>query len=575
MDGHDRNMTFTFVDPVKVEVKVEANEYNPWFVEHASAFLQYCCPECEYKNGNVNLFEDHAFQNHENSRVLFVSGEKMDTEFSENLPSGLKIHKFEPETIQSSINFESEKKYCEKLRITTEKRAKAKNKSRLKIQKLEDDIQPKIEQKMTCELCLVEFGNEKILKSHMREQHMAEGLYFCSHCDSKCKKFGGLKNHIDTTHPETGEKKFFCNVCNKGFIYKSTVALHRAKNSCIKHMCELCGIEYNTLRGLQVHMAKNHNTGEEQVLMCDKCDFSAPHKILLQRHVKHKHDIDKHKKCPCCDFKTPQPQKLYIHIDNHHPEYDEKKFSCEKCGRSFIYESSLKSHVNFTCKFSGYIYPQSSKRKQKSKKKSNVKCDYCSEILNGGNIIQRHYRKVHPNKPIILDGIDKFQCSYCKAFFFSKLNLERHSHLKHGKEPDAGKKFCKKCSAPFSNQHKCQKENGKINSYPCENCHVTFTSKDNLESHVLSVHEKRLDFSCDHCGKKCPTLKVLDGHIKQVHSQNVKCEICDKKISNPIELRRHKVFVHKQTDGAWLCEMCPKSAFFSKTTFEKHMKTKH
>ena len=266
---------------------------------------------------------------------------------------------------------------------------------------------------------------------------------------------------------------------------------------------------------------------------------------------------------------------MCIHIDNHHPEYDEKKFSCEKCGRSFIYESSLKSHVNFTCKFSGYIYPQSSKRKQKSKKKSNVKCDYCSEILNGGNIIQRHYRKVHPNKPIILDGIDKFQCSYCKAFFFSKLNLERHSHLKHGKEPDAGKKFCKKCSAPFSNQHKCQKENGKINSYPCENCHVTFTSKDNLESHVLSVHEKRLDFSCDHCGKKCPTLKVLDGHIKQVHSQNVKCEICDKKISNPIELRRHKVFVHKQTDGAWLCEMCPKSAFFSKTTFEKHMKTKH
>ena len=60
-----------------------------------------------------------------------------------------------------------------------------------------------------------------------------------------------------------------------------------------------------------------------------------------------------------------------------------------------------------------------------------------------------------------LDSIDKFQCSYCKAFFFSKLNLERHSHLKHGKEPDAGKKFCKKCSAPFSNQHKCQKENGE------------------------------------------------------------------------------------------------------------------
>ena len=217
-----------------------------------------------------------------------------------------------------------------------------------------------------------------------------------------------------------------------------------------------------------------------------------------------------------------------------------------------------------------YIYPA---RKQNSKKKSNVKCDYCSEILNGGNLIQRHYRRVHPNKPIILDGIDKFQCSYCKAFFFTKLNLERHSHLKHGKEPEVGKKFCKKCSAPFSIQHKCQKENGKVKNYPCDNCHTTFASKDNLKGHVLSVHEKRLDFACEHCGKRCPTLKVLDSHMKQVHTQNVKCEICDKKISNPIELRRHRVFVHKETKGAWLCAECHKSAFFSKSTFEKHMKT--
>ena len=96
-----------------------------------------------------------------------------------------------------------------------------------------------------------------------------------------------------------------------------------------------------------------------------------------------------------------------------------------------------------------------------------------------------------------------------------------------------------------------------------------------MKSHVLSAHEKRQDFACEHCEKRFPTLKVLEGYVKQTHTQNVKCEICDKKISNPIELRRHKVFVHKETEGAWLCEMCPKSALFSKSTFEKHMKTKH
>ena len=47
MEEQDKNMTFTIVDPLKVEVNAD----NPWSVDQASAFLKYCCPECEYKNG--------------------------------------------------------------------------------------------------------------------------------------------------------------------------------------------------------------------------------------------------------------------------------------------------------------------------------------------------------------------------------------------------------------------------------------------------------------------------------------------------------------------------------------------
>ena len=41
-------------------------------------------------------------------------------------------------------------------------------------------------------------------------------------------------------------------------------------------------------------------------------------------------------------------------------------------------------------------------------------------------------------------------------------------------------------------------------------------------------------------------------------------------------LRRHQVFVHKETKGAWLCSRCPKSALPLKTLMikEKHLLSK-
>ena len=268
-------------------------------------------------------------------------------------------------------------------------------------------------QEMTCELCLTELKDGKMLKSHMQEQHMAEGLYCCLHCDKKCKQFIGLKYHIDIKHPESSEKKFFCNQCNKGFIYNSSVGFHMSKNTCVKHKCDLCGIEYKTLAAFQMHMAKNHNTEEGPALMCDKCDFSAPHKLLLQHHTLTKHDIDKHKKCPCCDFTTMKTQALCIHIDNHHPEHDNKKFICDKCGKNFIYESSLKHHESSRCKLlvnngikphlctscgSRFPTPQELKRHIDSVHEGiRYNCDYCSYTATRKDHLSRHVKQSHSN----------------------------------------------------------------------------------------------------------------------------------------------------------------------------------
>ena len=144
----------------------------------------------------------------------------------------------------------------------------------------------------------------------------------------------------------------------------------------------------------------------------------------------------------------------------------------------------------------------------------------------------------------IYQGIKKFKCDNCEDIFFSKHNYERHCYVQHGIETK--KKYCQEYFLTYTAQHNCLKK--KVNS--CFHCDMIFSTKPNLKSHVLSVHEKRLDFACEYCGKKWATLPVLRNHMKQTHTQHVVCDICNKKIYNPIELRRHKVFVHKETEGA-------------------------
>ena len=55
-------------DPVKLEA---SDAINPWMVDNVSVFLNYCCPECDFKAKNLKLFSIHAMKNHEEALVLF------------------------------------------------------------------------------------------------------------------------------------------------------------------------------------------------------------------------------------------------------------------------------------------------------------------------------------------------------------------------------------------------------------------------------------------------------------------------------------------------------------------------
>ena len=53
-------------DPLELE-----NFDNPWSVSDLAEFLKYCCPECDFKDINVQVFSNHAKISHKNASTFF------------------------------------------------------------------------------------------------------------------------------------------------------------------------------------------------------------------------------------------------------------------------------------------------------------------------------------------------------------------------------------------------------------------------------------------------------------------------------------------------------------------------
>jgi hypothetical protein len=69
----------SFTRPVIKEEKHAAHlGYNPWEVSDATAFLKYCCPECDFKNEIYEEFSGHALENHVLATTLFVKADRLE-----------------------------------------------------------------------------------------------------------------------------------------------------------------------------------------------------------------------------------------------------------------------------------------------------------------------------------------------------------------------------------------------------------------------------------------------------------------------------------------------------------------
>ena len=373
---------------------------------------------------------------------------------------------------------------------------------------------------------------------------------------------------------------------------KKYIRKDRTNLSCI-HCNEFVGTPTN----YHEHAKLMHP--EVQKLICDQCGFDTPVKEKLKQHMECVHKIygkPVRIQCEHCDLKFQKGAKMQIHVDAIHPDCGlDKSFSCEYCGDMFIFRASVVKH-KWQCKHQPHreeylkriaIHGRKSgirtKRDPDAQNcgKSNkivrpigttIICDYCDTTFERVSSINSHYELFHPNMPKILPGLKILRCGSCEKEFFNSTDLEIHESIQHG-IVQQGKKVCPDCKKPYLNRHKCDKEKTELGSVTCQKCGKVLAHEGSLKKHIETVHMEK-KFDCPHCDKKWSSASNLAHHIKQAH-QPATCELCNNKCSTFNELKRHKVLVHGIMNGAWLCQLCPKSVFFSERTYELHLKKNH
>ena len=108
----------------------------------------------------------------------------------------------------------------------------------------------------------------------------------------------------------------------------------------------------------------------------------------------------------------------------------------------------------------------------------------------------------------------------------------------------------------------------------CTDCGKVISSMGVLRRHIQNVHGNDKSNVCNHCGKGFAKSFLLKYHIEQSHSRKT-CEHCGKSLLNGFFLKKHLVFDHGIKDGAFICDICPKTMFSSETGYKKHVHEKH
>ena len=290
---------------------------------------------------------------------------------------------------------------------------------------------------VSCNLCEFDAESDEELKKHQTIGiHITENpaSYSCEECQFSFTNKSLLDKHSKNTHKPTEVP-----------LEPGVPSSHEQKEE--KKVQHCCFCDFKTPDGMKLN---NHEVEMHGMLNCDRCDYSALDKDLMNKHMA-THTGRILFQCGKCEFETTRQAMLDEHHNSRHttaPKLSGPRQRCEKCEIDFEDAFLFKSHICIItskyqceqCSFTAVTFGEllnhmeadhsnvlqrhlsgMNKSTESASEPSWIKCDQCEFITRHIPVMITHIRTEHGKVP----------CDYCKVFAKNEEDLKMHVLEKH------------------------------------------------------------------------------------------------------------------------------------------------
>lgn len=279
--------------------------------------------------------------------------------------------------------------------------------------------------------------------------------------------------------------------------------------------------------------------------------------------------------CYICFELFDEPNLLRTHMDTNHDDVNKSKIPassrrgdtrvditnlrCKSCMTQFDTIDSIATHLNEIHKYDVNLNYHHGLVPMKLEK-NRFQCLICSKLFTGLKQLWRHAG----------GHFYKYICDVCGKHFETPAGLNLHMKYSH-----SGTEICKHCKQSFPTK-KARREHVKSTKAcqptMCPYCNDRFLHWQQKEEHLVSVHGKeRRVFPCTECDKVFTQRTVLYVHFRTTHTDENKCQYCEKQFPTQPRLKEHIARYHTG-ERAFACDLC-EMTFIDGQSLRRHLVT--